>query len=171
MQYTPAPPTVTLTPLSIETATNTVSTGAPASAVWPSANRAIFVGFRVWTPITVVKMFVVNGTAVSGNIDMAIYDEAGARLTPSISTAQAGTSAIQELNITDTQLGVGLFFLALAVDNTTATVYRKSINVAHLRAARCYQMASAFTLPATATFAAPASSYLPIFGLSTDTVI
>jgi hypothetical protein len=167
----PAPPTVTITPFSLEAGSGMLSTGAPASSAWPAASRALFCSFRLWTPITAVKMFVLNGATVSGNIDVGIYDEAGTRLVSSGSTAHAGTSVIQVLDITDTQLGIGLFYMALALDGTTATVYRKSINVALQRATRWYQMAAAFPLPATATFAAPASNYVPLFGLSTDTVI
>lgn len=169
---TPVPPTVTVTPVALESIGSTTgSTSAPASAVWPNASRAIFVPFRLFTPIVAVKMFVVNGTVVSGNIDMGIYDEFGTRLVSKGSTAHAGTSVMQILDIADTVLGAGLFFMALVIDNTTATVYRKSVAAQLMRACRCYQMASAFALPATATFAAVSSAYLPIFGLTTDTVI
>lgn len=118
-----------------------------------------------------VKLFAVNGTAVSGNVDIGIYDESGTRLVSSGSVAQTGTSVIQIFDITDTLLGVGLFFLAMAVDNTTAQFFRRTANAAHLRTLRVYQTASAFVLPTTVTFAAPASGYYPLFGLSTDVVV
>src|ERR1044072_5106370 len=141
-------PSTTLLPHSAESLSiSTTGVSAPSSAVFPAANRALYVPFRLSDPITVVKMFVLNGATVSGNIDVGIYDAVGTRLVSKGSTAQAGTSAIQEFDITDTRLGPGLFYMAVAMDNGTATLFRKSINNFFLRAAGMFQQASAFALP------------------------
>jgi hypothetical protein len=57
-------------------------------------------------------MLVLNGATASGNMDVGIYDYAGTRLVSSGSTAQSGTSAFQDFDITDTLLGPGIFYLA-----------------------------------------------------------
>src|SRR5690349_17282906 len=66
-----------------------------SSTAWPSANLAIYTPVLVYQPVTIAKMAVNNGSAVSGNIDVGIYDATWARRVSAGSTAQAGTSAIQ----------------------------------------------------------------------------
>jgi hypothetical protein len=141
------------------------------SGAWPSANRAYYIPFGLTKSITAKLMFVYNGATASGNFDIGIYDQAGRRLVSSGSTAQAGTNALQTVDITDTWIGPGLFYLALALDNTTGTVQRTSASLARQRLTGCFQQATAFALPATATFAAVATANIPVFGLCTRTVI
>ena len=144
-----------------------------ASAVWPTANKAMYMPFWLAQPIIVVKLFCLNGAAVSGNVDMGIYDAAGTKIVSTGSTAQAGISVIQEFDIADTVVGPGLFYLAIALDNTTGTIYRGfflSLPVASL-AGMAHQL-TAFPLPATATFAAVATNTtIPICALTTRSVI
>jgi len=133
----------------------------PGSAAWPTANKAIFIPFPVFYPITVYKMFVENGTTLSGSIDVGIYDRGGARKISIGATAQSGTSAIQEFNITDTTLNPGLYYLAIAMDNTTGHVQRWGSNSVINRGIACMEATTSFVLPSTVTFAGLSSSYLP----------
>ena len=139
-----------------------------ASAVWPVANTAYFIPFRLSEPVTVTLLWWLNGTAVAGNVDCGLYDAAGTRIVSAGSTAQAGTSAIQSVNITDTLIGPGTFFMALALDDaTTATIRRFAPgNASFLKACGCAEQATAFALPATATFATYGPNFLPIFGMT-----
>lgn len=133
-----------------------------SSGVWPAANRAIYIPFRVETTVTAYQIAWENGAAVSGNLDVGIYDEIGNRLVSKGSTAQAGTTTIQAADITDTVLGPGLYYMAMCVDNTTAAVIRGAPQAAWLQMAGVQQQAvGAVTLPNPATFANPASAYLP----------
>lgn len=142
---------------------------AASSTTWPAANRALFVPFRLVEPFLIRQMFHHNGATVSGNIDVGIYDAKGTRLISSGSTAQAGTSVLQIFNVTDTWLGSGLFYFAAAMDNGTGTLTRH----AHAWGAAlgCVQQASAFPLPATATFAAYGTGFIPVLGATGKTVI
>ena len=124
-----------------------------ASAVWPSANKAYFVPISVQGPITIRKMFVLNGDVVSGNIDVGIYDRGGARVVSIGSTAQAGTDVIQEFDIADTLLNAGLYYLACAMDNATGKIQNLGITLIAGMSMGVAEMASAFPLPTTATFA------------------
>lgn len=142
-----------------------------ASAVWPSANQAIYVPFVVGFPITAVKMFTSNGASAAGNTDIGIYDRTQNRLVSMGPTAQSGTSAIQSFDITDTLLLPGVYYMALSSSSTSATFLRSSIAVATLRAMGVLSQASAGTLPSPATLAAASSSYLPLFGLTARTVV
>lgn len=147
--------------------------GTPASAIYPTANLAIYIPFRIPRPIVVTKLWAWNGTVVSGNIDVGIYDATGTRLISAGSTAQAGTSAKQEFNIADTEIGPGLFYIATAMNNTTGTLHRVSaLPVELMRLVGCAEQTTAFALPATATFAKVATAaYLPMTGLSIRTVV
>lgn len=132
-----------------------------SAAAWPTANKAIYVPFSVYETITVRKMFWENGGSVSGNVDVGIYDINWVRLVSSGSTAQAGTSAIQEVNITDTTLASGIYYLAMAMDNNTGQIGRWGPTAAIGRGLGVSEEASAFPLPSTATLSALASGYLP----------
>ena len=154
------------------TASGTSLVGAGfASATYPTANLALFIPFVVTEPIVAVQLWCINGAAVSGNVDMGIYDVAGTKLVSIGSTAQSGTSVMQAFNITDTQLGTGRYFLAIALDNTTGTLTRATTPAVYLSAFGMAEMGTAFALPATATFAAVTNAYIPLIGLSTNTVL
>jgi hypothetical protein len=135
-----------------------------ASAAWPTANLAFYYGVVVLRPLTIYQIGTSNGATASGNVDVGIYDFAGNRLVSSGSTAQSGTSVGQVFDITDTVLTPGNYFLAMAVDNITATFFRVSPSTEQLRCNGVYQQASAFPLPSTATFATPTAGYsTPIY--------
>lgn len=141
-----------------------------AAAAWPAANRAIFVPFVLDVAELAQQMFWENG-AVAGTSDIGIYDELGNRLVSSGATTNAGT--IQVANIADTSLAPGVYYLALLASTvTTQTYWSGAVNVSALRAAGVRQQdVGAATLPATATFAALASSYLPFMGVSFQSVL
>lgn len=132
-----------------------------SSGVWPAANRAIYVAVQLAFPVTVYQVGWWNGTAVSGNVDVGIYDETGARLVSTGSTAQAGTSTIQTVDIADTALVAGTYFLAMAMDNTTGQVMRVSAQTLIQQVSPVAQQATAFPLPTTSTMATLALAYLP----------
>jgi len=98
-----------------------ISTG---SLAWVTANDAVLVPFTLASPITIKKIFCHNGATVSGNIDLGIYDESLVKLLSTGSTAQAGVNGLQVLTPTATKLGPGNYYLALAIDNTTATIFQ-----------------------------------------------
>lgn len=142
-----------------------------ASAVWPAANRAIYVPVVVETTVTAYQMGTII-TTTSGNLDVGIYDQQGARLVSMGSTAMAGSGTFQAFNIADTVLTPGVYYLAMCVDNTTASVPRMSMQTEHLRANGVQQQAvGAVTLPNPATFANPASAYIPALMLSCQVTI
>ena len=138
---------------------------AAASATYAFTNRAHLIPFHINFPITVTKLFSVNGATASGNIDVGIYSADLTRIVSAGSTAQAGTNAVQVFDITDTILGAGDFYLAIAMDNTTGTVFRATGGVANMRRAGMLQMNTAFPLPTTITPASVTQSFAPMIGL------
>lgn len=142
-------------------------TVAPTSAIWPTANKILYLPFTVPTVLIADKLRVNNGAAVSGNLDAGIYTKEGIQLVNTGSTAQAGTSTYQVIDITDTELWVDTFYFALTFDNITATTLRTTFNLAPVAgmAGILMEAAGSFGLPATATFAEPADAYAPAMGL------
>lgn len=153
------PPLGTITPASECCGIQMFGTGF-ASAVWPAANRAIYIPFCVEQIVTVYQM-AVEVVTQSGNLDLGLYDQDGRRLVSAGSTAVAVTG-LQIIDITDTVLEPGVYFMAMCVDNTTASFKRCNTDILTLQAFGVQQQAvGAVTLPDPATFANPASPYIP----------
>jgi hypothetical protein len=126
----------------------------PASTAWFGANGALYIPFKVEVPVTVTAIGVPVGATASGNIDVGIYTFDGVQLVSSGSTAQATAATLQTFNITDTQLGPGVFYFGIAMNNTTGTILRISPNTTRrAQEIGILQQGTAFPLPATATFA------------------
>ena len=140
---------------------------AVGAGAYPVANLAIFTPFRISRPVTFSTMFAYNGATVSGNIDVGVYSADGTKIVSSGSVAQAGASSIQTFTVSATELDAGLFYFAISMDNTTATVNRHAPTVpAVVSFLGVAQMAAAFPLPATATFANASSGIAPLVGLT-----
>lgn len=149
--------------LSISTATDTAN---------PVANKAYYIPFSVYGHLMISNIYWLNGaTTISGNIDAGIYTATKTKVATIGSTAQSGTNALQSATLS-CELGAGLYFLAWVMDNTTGTISAfSSGNAAYLDVIGCYQQTTAFTLPATATFAAPSSDFIPLVGINASTVV
>lgn len=139
---------------------------AGVTAAWASANAAYYFPMWLSEPTTITQAFFETGTA-SGNVDLGIYDATFVRKVSSGSTAASVTNGTQVINLTDTLLDRGYYWMAMAADNTTLTVRRVSVGLGYVRLLGFFQQASAFALPATATPAAIATTSMPIFGFTT----
>lgn len=142
--------------------TNTTS----GAAVWPTANKALFVQFGIDFHF-LVKQIGVQVTTQSGNLDVGIYNSVGVRLVSKGTTAVAA-AGLQALDVTDTWLPPGLYYMAMAVDNGTAAFQRFTVTtVESLRVLGVREMTSAFVLPDPVTFANPTTSaYVPMITLT-----
>lgn len=140
----------------------------PVSTAWGSANRAVFYPFMLPGPGTALKMFVMNGATINGNVDVGIYDAAGNRLVSAGSTAQSGANALQVFDITDTELAAGVnYYMALASSSSTATFFADAQSRG--RALPVLFVASGFALPSTATLVgqqASTGNFATLFGIS-----
>lgn len=140
------------------------------NGTWPAANRALYVPVIVETTVTAFQMGIIVGVS-SGNIDVGIYDEKFARVVSMGSTAVAA-AGFQAFDIADTVLIPGVYYLAMCVDNTTASFPRAGVLAEHLRANGVQQQAvGAVTLPNPMVPANPASAYLPALSVSARVTI
>ncbi len=144
---------------------------ADVSTVWPTANKAYIYPFQVVYPTYARQLSWFNGGTASGNVDMGIYDASFAKVVSTGSTAQSGTNAFQTVNITDTLLLPGNYFMALAMDNTTGRVFGINCPTSVMAAHGCGEMATAFALPSTFTWARIATAFMPDMVISTQSVL
>ena len=125
-----------------------------------AANRAQYTWFFIATEVTVYKIAWENGATINGNVDVGIYNEAGTLLISSGSTAQSGASVVQVVDITDTVLPPGGYFMGIVSDSASATFRSCTLATEWLRLSGAQWEASAFPLPSTATMSTIASSVL-----------
>lgn len=139
--------------------------GDLASAVWPEANRAYLYPIKLGDITTLTQAWTANGAAVSGNIDIGLYDVAGTRIMSTGTTVQAGTSTLQIIDHADVTVPAGHYYLALAASSATAQFLRGVGLASTQNFAGVITMATAFALPATITpTIAGGGNYTPLFG-------
>jgi hypothetical protein len=130
--------------------------------VWPLANLAMYVPVVLPFQATVYKMSFIVVTA-SGNYDIGIYDESGHRLVSKGSTV-VPAAGIAVVDTADVTLGMGCYFLAMCIDNTTASI-RQSGGLSSYHSRMCglqEQSVGAVTLPNPATFATFSRGSVPL---------
>ena len=154
------PPGPVISPIGSEgTAVRALAGMSFGNAAWPSANLAIYTPFMLYDEFVVTRIAFRNSTS-TGNIDLGIYDHNGVRLGSIGSTAIPGSNVLIG-NTLSLILPPGLYYMAMAHDST-GTVSRYTGSTLQRGIIRgAYQQASAFPLPATATFATQTTSYIP----------
>lgn len=142
-----------------------------ASTSWPAANLALFVPMRVGRPEVIYKLAVGAGSTAAGNFDVGVYDAQGNLLVSSGATAK-GASTEHVIDIADTLVGPGIYYLALAADGTNNYVMHtpSGTSPVPLQKQRLYgtlEAASAYTLPSAVTFAACTNVGIPMIAAYT----
>lgn len=139
---------------------------ATTSAVWPTANTAILVPFicEVKQNIKGMSFFV---TTASGNYDVGIYDENGTSRVSLGSTA-VPAAGFAFANFADTDLEPGCYWMAMSVNNITASFHMSNnFSTQMQRACGIYAQASAFALPSTISFNNWGTAYFPLMAVHT----
>lgn len=137
-----------------------IKTGVATGVAWPGANVALYVPFRVAYPVTVYKMCIGTGVTAGGNFDLGIYDEAGTKLVSTGATARSA-QVDHVVDVTDTTLRPGLYYLAQACDGTNNfAMYNLAARYCQMLGMR--KQSTAYTLPATATFATVDTTGVPL---------
>lgn len=143
----------------------------PTSQNYIAANVVVYIPFFVREAITITKLWWPNGAAVAGNIDVGVYNDAGTLQISTGTTVVAGISQVQTVDVTDTTIARGRYYLAIVSD--TSGVTQKVMAV--LPAAGIAQSLglleqAAVTLPlatnaSPATFAKYTRAFIPVVGL------
>lgn len=136
-----------------------------ATAAWPTTNKALFVPFTLNEEAIVYALGWINGATVGGgSYDAGLYHDDGARIVSTGSTLQAGASQVQAVDVADTVLKPGNYFLGMAGNATlNNTVYRVSMAVVPQVCLGVKQQAAGFVLPSSATLVDVATTnYYPL---------
>ena len=139
------------------------------AATWPAANRCAFVRLRDGGPINAVGFEV---AVSSGNVSVAAYSNTGTgrAAAPGPRLATSGSVACPAAGFATVALGSTISveagdWLALSVDNVTASIVRNTAGSANLVAGLAGYQASAFPCPTTPTIGG--TSIIPVLlGLS-----
>lgn len=128
---------------------------ATTSRAWTANNKAYYYPFTLYAHCTAYQLLFMVGSTSSGNIDVGIYDNEANLIVGAGSTAMsASTSTVQQINITDTALKPGRYFLGVACSTTAGTCFNggsSSNDEQILPLLPVYEQASALPLPSTAT--------------------
>lgn len=130
------------------------------SGTYPVANQLYAFPFSLASPKTLTKILVPIGATSSGNIDVALLDSTGARLSSAGSTPMGSTNALQTFDITDVALAPGTFYYAaVAVDNTTGTLVQTTGIIPGVgQLAGWRTKATGFPIAASNTLVAPSTN-------------
>lgn len=98
---------------------------AMASSTWPASDLAIYIPFEIYEEATITQLLWWVGATSSGNLDVGVYDDQFNKIVSAGNTAMSATvNVIQELNVTDTVIQPGRYYLAGKLSNTTGTIFR-----------------------------------------------
>lgn len=166
------PPPAILTPWSPECVGGPADVGilATVSATWPVTDLALIYPFVLTDWGLAQQLLFYVGATANGNIDVGIYDSQGNLIISAGNTAMGSTNTVQALNITDTWLPPGRYFLAAKNSNTTGTVFRaNAVDEQMLSRFPLYEMAlgAGAALPQTLTpvLTTQASGYMVAIGI------
>jgi hypothetical protein len=144
---------------------------APASVAWPSAGLALYIPLYVSAPGMVQGLFWQNGTAVAGNVELALYDEDGNKLATTGLIVAAGVSAPQYTAFASpVLLTTGRYYLALVASSASQTFLAWGTTAVATNVNRMFgileQAGLGGGLPAAWTPVTSARSYLPLVSIS-----
>jgi hypothetical protein len=144
-----------------------VQTANPVSQTWGTANLACYIPFVLSAPFLAQLMLYYVGATNTGNIDAGIYDEEGNKVVTKGSTAVGTAGTLQSLDITDTLLNPGRYYMAANCDTATSTVFAYTCTAQQAQIMGMLNEAvGAVTLPSPATFAAATATRVPLIGVS-----
>lgn len=130
-----------------------------ASGVF-SANRIHYYPFVLAEVAQAVKMSYIVGAVANGTADLGIYDWQKNKLVSTGPTAQGTINALQELDITDTVLLPGQYWMAIVGSSATGTTFNSAAvdELAYPAFLGYAEAGGSATLPANAAFSTSVSS-------------
>lgn len=143
-----------------------IANPSPASLTWVT-NLAVYVPFWIAAPYPVQRLWWINGSSVTANVDVGVYSAGGSLLVNAGTTAQSGASAPQYVSKAII-LPAGRYYFAIACSSTTNKLFGSTALTANtLRFGGVLQQAlSALPLPATMTPAVISNALFPVCGIT-----
>lgn len=142
------------------------------TGAYPAANRAYYSEIIMPTRFKVARFFTQYSGTTAGNFDIAIYRANLSKIIGTGATAKLTATAnlTQYVDVTDTPLPPGRYFLGFAHDGTVSWNEFSPTLAAMLKIGGMWQQASAYTLPDPMVPALITDSYFPVFGFSQTTL-
>ena len=124
---------------------------SPASIVWPTAETAIFIPFKIYHPSAWSFLGFVNGDVQDGNFEVGLYNMAG-RLIDTTGTSgipgSAGQAIATALSGGSALLHPGRYYIALVCSSGSAEIRGWDLSDFDSRAIGVMAQASSYPLPA-----------------------
>jgi len=115
---------------------------------WPTANKAFYVEIFIPEIYTISQFGWINSNVTGGNFDAGIYNVDLDLIVKTGSTAQTAGGQIQVVNVADTELAPGFYYVGISHDTATSRIIRGlATDVTRTTGARLFEQASAFPLP------------------------
>lgn len=121
----------------------------PVATTWV-ANLIAYIPFALPFPYPVKRVWWMNGSTASSNVDMGIFSGSGAQLFSTGSTAQSGASVLQYV-AADILLTPGTYYIAWSNSGTTNRAQTVASTATQGRLIGLLEQASTFPLPAAMT--------------------
>lgn len=152
---------------SVSIGTELASNNAAPTSTTTAANQRVYVPVQIVKTATLLDTFFVKGSGtLAGNVDISVYDSTLTKVVSTGSVAVSGaTGLLQKVAIADTSLSAGRYYMSIAFNDATNTVYTWTI-AGSPRGYGVLMENSAFTAPATGTPGTADNFVVPIFGLS-----
>jgi microcystin-dependent protein len=112
----------TVSPRNMHTGAAPAHTSADGTDTTPSVTETYIAEVYIGAPTSVTGIALMNGSAVAGNVAVALANSVGAVLASSASTAQSGTDAYQRIPFTAalSATGPGTYYVLVQCNNTGA---------------------------------------------------
>lgn len=138
------------------------------SGTWFVNNQAVYIPIALPARFTVARFYVANGAAVSGTMDIGLFDSEGNKLISTGSAAPTGTSVVQYVDVTDRSFPAGNYFLGLVISTTASRVAMSTLGAVpdgEMCGATLEVLGSA-VLPTTMAPSARVHATYPCFGFT-----
>lgn len=145
---------------------------AAGTAAYPTANKAFYSEIIMPAPFKVARFFTEYSATTAGNFDIAIYHADFSKIIGTGATAKGTTTTnqVQYVDVTDTPLPAGRYFLGFAHDGTVSWNRIAPTLASMLSVGGIWEQTSAYTLPDPMVPAKLTVSYMPLFGFSQSTL-
>ena len=128
---------------------------------WGTANRARFYPIRLYSP-TWARRIIFAGGNTTGSVDVGIYRRDGTLITSSGATTNANSVLAPTLSPV-VLLTPGDYYLAMACSSGSSSIFASTPSAGYRGV---MYMETAYTLPATATFAGMSNSIVATMAIS-----
>lgn len=168
-QYTPMPAVIFPGSRAASLGTGISQSGgaAPSQQNWRAANLGLFYPFNVTEPTVFLKLWWMNGSNITGNVDIGLYRSDFSKVYSSGAAARAGSTDTIESHTPSGGLSVpvGSYYFAMSCSSSSGNFRTYNYTGRFLAVGGWLEQTSVGTLPSPATpVSISATTAVPLFG-------